>query len=122
MGKICTVLTSPDNFPHWFQEYFKNPKLYSEFFTGEVTGVSNDGITIKHLKTGTQAFYPFPIAGLIEEKVISSKDPNYEKIKEAIEEKKKTPAPPMSPKWKANDVVSIEEMTQMAKKLKAKKG
>lgn len=107
-------MTSPDNFPTWLKDQFNNPKLYSEFFTGIVVKVSSDGILIKHLKTDTHAFYPFPIAGIVEERVVSSKDPDFEKLKKAIDEKR-TPTP-----QKSTGVVSIEEMTQMAKKIKEK--
>src|SRR5581483_9222523 len=98
IGKVCTILTNQTSFP------FKDAKQYSEFFTGQVVEVNNQGICIKHLNTNTLAFYSFPIIGIVEEQVIAKNDPAYEEIKRKLE--------------KPQAVLSVEEMTKMAKEVK----
>jgi hypothetical protein len=106
VGKLCTILTQPVSFP------FRDGKQHSEFFTGRVTAVDRFGIWMKHLNTDTIAFFTHPIIGIIEEQFIPKDDPRYEKIKSELESKQK----PLLPK--SNNYVSVEELTEMAKKLK----
>ena len=111
VGRICTVLTSPVNFE------FKDPIQHSNYFSGKVISVDKFGIWIQNVKFGTMSFFPFPVIGLIEEQAVMRDDPRYDKIKAELEEKKSPrPIPP-----KSNVSVSVEELTEMAKKLKKTK-
>lgn len=113
LGKICTILIDPAKFPFKLD----NPKKHAEFFTGLVVGIDNAGILIKNLNTNAQAYYAFPIIGIIEEQVVAKTDPNYEKIKDELEQKKKPAPVPPKPAPPLN--LSLEDMTKMAKQIKA---
>jgi len=109
VGKVCTILTQPSSF------IFKDPKIHSLYFSGIVKEVNTYGILIQLLNSTKMAFYPFPIIGIVEEQSVYKNDPNYEKIKSQLEKKVEKPTPkPASPKI----VLSIEEMTEMAKQAK----
>jgi hypothetical protein len=103
-GRICTILTNPVSFP------FKDAVQHSQFFTGKVELVDNQGIWLRHLHTNTIAFYSFPIIGIVEEQVIPQNDPRVEKIK--AEMKKKEPKPPQP----HSQFIPIESLTKMMKK------
>jgi len=113
IGKICTILTGPVSFP------FSNPKQHAEFFTGLIVAIEPSGILIKHLNTNTHAFYAFPIVGIVEEQVVSKTDPNFNKIKEEVEQKKKPASIVQQPTSQVS--LSVEDLTKMAKQIKDRK-
>ena len=76
VGKVCTILTTPTSFP------FVDPRQYADFFTGRVMEISRHGVVIQNLKNLTKAFFSFPIVGIVEEQVITEKDPRFAQVKE----------------------------------------
>jgi hypothetical protein len=111
LGKVCTVLTQSVSFP------FTNPRQHAEYFTGIVKEVNTYGILIEHPKTNDLAFFSFPVVGIVEEQAVAKNDPNYEKIREEIEQKQK---PKAVPKPLPPNYLSLEDMTAMAKQAKEK--
>jgi len=111
LGKICTILTSAVAFPFRGGDGIQ----HAQFFTGTVKEISEHGILIKHIHTDTVAFYTFPIVGIVEEQVVLKTDPNYEKLETEV--KKKNAPRPAIPAPTGN-MVSVEEMTRMARAIK----
>lgn len=109
-GKICTILTAPTSFP------FRDPKQHAEFFTGEVVEVDSYGVKIKNLNNNTFGFFAYPLIGVVEEQTVSKSDPNYQKIKDELE--KKEPKKPAPKAGGSTTFMSVQEMTNIAKKIK----
>ena len=86
VGKICTILTvrsAKQNF---------QDQQFSDFFTGIIETLDEDGIFAKHHLTGCMTFYSWPhVISILEEQVIQEDDPQYESIMEEI---KKSPEQP----------------------------
>jgi hypothetical protein len=115
LNKPCTILTRDIGFP------FTGPIQHSQYFSGLVKEVNQYGVLIEHLQTKTLAFFAFPIVGIVEEQTVTKDNPNYEKIKEELEQKKKpTPKPVPAQRPTPNNYLSVEEMTKMAKQIKEK--
>jgi hypothetical protein len=84
IGRVCTILTitvAKVNF---------HDTQFSDFFTGIVEAIDEDGILMKHHLSGCKNFYFMPhIVSILEEQVIEEDNPQYEKI---IEKIRKAPA------------------------------
>jgi len=87
LGRICTILTNSSALP--LKDYIQ----HSQYYTGEVVGVDESGVWIKHPQNSTLAFFCFPIQGIVEEQYIPANDPRHEKIKEEISSKKEKAVP-----------------------------
>lgn len=121
LGKICTILTNSTPFPF-------DPTKHADFFSGLVTEVNEDGVFVKNLRFNTMSFFSFPIVGIVEERGVSETDPMFEKVKD-VAQKTKMPAKSMQEAAKPTrpapvyfppkDFTSIEDMTKMAKQIKA---
>lgn len=80
-GKICTVLTvtvAKTNF---------DDQQFSDFFTGLVESIDEDGIFMRHLLTNCLTFVNMSyVVELMEEQTITEDDPNYKKIMDEIKQ------------------------------------
>lgn len=111
-GKICTVLTTGVN-----KTMFSDIQ-FSEFFTGFVESIDEDGIWTRHHLTGCKNFYPIGyVVSIMEEQIVQESDPNYKKLMEQVE---KTPpeARPMVQQFdpKQSQFVNPEMLAAIAKK------
>lgn len=80
LNKICTIITTTVNKTNFDDEQF------SDFFTGLVESLDEDGVFIKHHITACKSFYAWNyIVGILEEQVIEQSDPRYKEITEKIE-------------------------------------
>lgn len=107
VGKACTILTHPVGMP------MKDALTGAQYFSGQLTEVSENGLWVKHLDTGKLGFFTFPIIGIVEEQSFSKTDPQYNKIKEQIEQIKNPP-----PKIPIQNMTSISELTKRAREMK----
>jgi len=83
VGKVCTILTSTVA-----KSDFKDQQ-FSDFFTGIIETIDEDGIFAKHLMTGCRNYYTWPhVVGVLEEQVVEQTNPEYENI---LKEVKKAP-------------------------------
>jgi hypothetical protein len=83
-GKVCTILTTTVAKNNFMDQQF------SDFFTGIVESIDEDGIFAKHLMTGCKNYYTWPhVVGLLQEQVIPQNSPEYEGI---LKEVRKAPA------------------------------
>lgn len=108
VNKICTILTTSSAKSNFQDQQF------SDFFTGFVESVDEDGIFVKQHITNTMAFYSWPnVIGILEEQVIQETDPQYQKI---VEEIKKTPEQVnVQP---VNQFVNTDPLASLAKQAK----
>jgi hypothetical protein len=89
VGKVCTVLTTVVNKTNFQDQQF------SDFFTGVIESIDEDGILAKHHLTGCYNFYNFQyVVGILEEQVIEENNPQYQEI---VEDLKKTPVKSVLP-------------------------
>lgn len=102
VNKICTVFSQNSGFP------FKDGVQYSNYFTGRVEQIDENGIWLRQPHIDTLAFYPFPVT-IIEEQYLPEDTPEAIKIKEEL-----TPKPPKP----METFIPIEEFTKMVKKSK----
>lgn len=83
IGKVCTILTTTVAKSNFMDQQF------SDFFTGIVESIDEDGIFAKHLMTGCKNYYTWPhVVGVLQEQVIPQNSPEYENI---LKEVKKAP-------------------------------
>ena len=88
-GKVCTILTSTVAKTNFQDQQF------SDFFTGIIETIDEDGIFAKHHMTGCRNYYTWPhVVGVLEEQVIDQSNPEYENIMKEI--KKAPPENQMS--------------------------
>lgn len=88
-GKICTILTNTVAKTNFHDTQF------SDFFTGFVESVDEDGLFLKHSMTGCVTFFAMEhIVAILEEQVITEDDPRYEKVMEEIKKPQPQAAPP----------------------------
>lgn len=82
-GKICTVLTvsvAKSNF---------SDQQFSDFFTGFVESIDEDGVFLKHTLTDCKTFIGMNyLVGIFEEQMITQDNPVYEKIMNEINQPK----------------------------------
>lgn len=89
VGKVCTVLTTVVNKTNF------HDKQFSDFFTGLIESIDEDGILAKHHLTGCYNFYNFQyVVGILEEQVIEENNPKYQEI---VEDLKKAPVKSVLP-------------------------
>jgi hypothetical protein len=106
IGKPCTILTQACAFP------IKDSVQGNQFFTGIVKSVDQWGVWVKHPTTPCMSYFQFPLVGIVEEPFVAEGSPEYRKIKEEIEAKKKpTPAPV------SGSFTSVSDLTQKIKNL-----
>lgn len=75
VGRVCTVLTSAVSKNNFMDQQF------SDFFTGIIEAIDEDGIFAKHHMTGCRNYYAWPhVVSILEEQVIEQTDPKYEEI------------------------------------------
>lgn len=83
VGKVCTILTTTIAKTNFHDTQF------SDFFTGIIESLDDDGIFARHHMTGCKNFYTWNhVVGLLEEQVIEETNPKFQEI---IEEIRKTP-------------------------------
>lgn len=89
-GKICTILTNTVAKTNFHDTQF------SDFFTGFVESVDDDGLFLKHSMTGCITFFAMEhIVAILEEQVIMEEDPRYQQVMEEIKKPQPTQeAPP----------------------------
>jgi hypothetical protein len=85
-GKICTILTNTVAKTNFHDTQF------SDFFTGFVESVDDDGLFLKHSMTGCITFFAMEhIVAILEEQVITEEDPRYQQVMEEIKKPQQTP-------------------------------
>jgi hypothetical protein len=116
VGRVCTILTTTIAKTN-FQD-----TQFSDFFTGIIESLDEDGVFAKHHMTGCKNFYTWNhIVGLLEEQVIEETNPKYQEI---IQEIKKTPSDqqaiiPIDPNaTNLNPYVDPDVMASLAKQAK----
>jgi hypothetical protein len=112
IGKICTILTQPIGIQ------FTNAVEHSQYYTGTVEQIDDEGIWVRHPLTKAMSFYNWTsIMGIVEEQYVEPNDPLMEKIKEDISRKQKpTPQPPPQMPITSNNFIPVDEFTKMIKK------
>ena len=110
VGKTCTILTKPVG------NVISDARSSAHYFSGLVTDVNEHGVWIKNLVFQKMGFFPFPIVGIVEEQGVSKSDPNYNKIKEEVEQIKNPPA-----KIPQQYMTSVEDLTRFSKEIRKKK-
>lgn len=79
LGKVCTVLTGAVSKNNFLDQQF------SDFFTGIIESIDEDGIFARHHLTGCLNFYNFNyVVGIFQEQVIEESDPKYQEIMEDL--------------------------------------
>jgi hypothetical protein len=69
VGKVCTILTTTVNKVNFDNQQF------SDFFTGIIESLDEDGVFSKHHITGCKNYYSWQyIVGILEEQVISESE------------------------------------------------
>lgn len=117
LGRVCTVLTSAAAKNNFMDQQF------SDFFTGLIESIDEDGIFSRHPMTGCKNYYPWPhVICILEEQVVTADDPKYQEI---LEEIKKAPPEnqaaiiPVDPQAQHNNpFVDAEMMARMAAQAK----
>jgi len=80
VDKICTVLTQSVNKSNF------NDQQFSEFFTGMVTSINEDGLILVHHLTKCKSFFAMEhIVAILEEQVIDESSPFYDDIVKQVE-------------------------------------
>lgn len=103
VGKVCTVLTTTVNKVSFSDQQF------SDFFTGIIESLDEDGIFSKHHVTGCMSYYSWQyIVGILEEQVISESDI------EIPEKKEEEPPLPES----SSQYVDIDMLANLTSKAK----
>ena len=108
-GKICTVLTVGVNKNNFTDIQF------SDFFTGFIEQIDDDGVWTKHHLTGCKNFYPMSqVVSILEEQVVQESDPQYEKLMEQVN---KSEVKPITQKYdpKNSPFVNPEMLAALAK-------
>lgn len=78
-GKVCTILTATIAKTNFQDQQF------SDFFTGIIESIDEDGILTKHHMTGCINYYNWSyVVGILEEQVVTEDDPKYEEIMKEI--------------------------------------
>ena len=78
-GKICTILTLSTNKNSTKCSYTE--QQFTDFFTGIVESVDEDGIFVSHALTHCKSWFPLAnIVGILEEQTIDDSDPRYEEL------------------------------------------
>jgi hypothetical protein len=115
-GKICTVLTIGVN-----KSNFSDPQ-FSDFFTGFIETIEEDGIWTRHHLSGCKNFFPMQyIVGLLEEQVIEESNPEYQKVMEEVKKSPPENKPVVQPyDMKNSPYVNPEMLAAMSKQ--AQKG
>jgi len=113
VGKICTILTNTVGKTNFTDIQF------SEFFTGYVESIDEDGVVIRHHTTNCKTFYALShIVGILEEQVITDDNPLYEKVVEEVKksppEKKPMEIPPMENKTPFIDPALMAALSKQA--------
>lgn len=98
VGKVCTVLTSAvakNNF---------SDQIFSDFFTGFIETIDEDGVLSKHVRTGCKTFYSWnSIVAIVEEQFISEDNPEYNEILEKVQK---------SPPEVQTNVIQLDQQSQ----------
>jgi len=81
IGKLCTIMAPP-------MGLHLDNRTYPEWFTVTVDQITSDAVWGTDPQRGTKAVYFFPILGIVEEQVLDSNHPDYEKIKSEISQRK----------------------------------
>jgi hypothetical protein len=92
VGKICTILTNPlakTNF---------SDTQFSDFFTGVIDSLDEDGIFATHPVTACKNFYNLAnVVGIIEEQVLYEDNPEHAEIIKQVKEKHMNSQNPQNP-------------------------
>jgi len=101
VNKVCTIITPPMALPLSNQNF-------PEWFSIKIEAITPEAIVGSDLSRNTKSVFFFPIIGIAEEQLIEENHPDYEKVKDYMEEKKK-------------DVpLSVAELSQQASLIKNK--
>jgi len=106
VGKICTILSRP------IAKSDLSDQQFSDFFTGVVDEVDDDGIFTTHTITGCKNFYRMQdIVGVIEEQVLDEDNTEHKKIINDIKEKKEKIH---NDETIDPSLINIDELTELA--------
>ena len=106
-GKICTVLTRSVA-----KSSFTDPQ-FSDFFTGVVDEIDDDGVFTTHTLTGCKNFFNMnDIVGIMEEQVVNEGSPEYQKIVTDISEQMKKV--PKNEDTNNESFINIDELSEIA--------
>lgn len=118
VGKVCTILTTTVAKTNFQDQQF------SDFFTGIIEVIDEDGIFAKHLMTGCRNYYTWQhIVSVLEEQVVQQDNPEYENI---LKEVRKAPPEnatsivPVDPQ--ASPFVDADLMAKLAAQAKEAQG
>lgn len=112
VGKVCTILTRPlakSNF---------SDTQFSDFFTGVIDSLDEDGIFATHPTTACKNFYNLAnVIGIIEEQMLYEDDPEHAEIIKQVKEShinKQNPQNPLGQPM-AGNFADINLMDQLTK-------
>lgn len=106
-GKICTILTRSVA-----KSAFTDPQ-FSDFFTGVVDEVDEDGIFTTHTLTGCKNFFNMSdVVGIMEEQVVNEGTPEYQKMVQDISEQMKKV--PKNEDTNNASFINIDELSEIA--------
>lgn len=118
-GKLVTVMTSP-------MAMSLNEKSFPSWFTVMVDDIDQEAIVGTDITRNTKHVFFFPILGIAEEQMFKPDHPEYEKVKNKMEEafkkepEKKPNTPVPAPPSMGKQHISIDNITQQAAALKKK--
>lgn len=106
-GRICTVLTKSVA-----KNSFTDPQ-FSDFFTGVIDEIDEDGIFTTHALTGCKNFFRMEeVIGILEEQVVDESAPEYGKIVSDISEQIKKQ--PKNEDTNTKSFINIDELSDIA--------
>lgn len=115
-GKVCTILTTTIAKTNFQDQQF------SDFFTGIIELIDEDGILTKHHMTGCINYYNWlHVVGILEEQVVTEDDPKYEEIMREIKNapiENQKAIVPVDPNSLGSQFIDAETMASLASQAK----
>lgn len=79
-GKVCTVMTRSSCKSNFTEAQF------TDYFTGIVESLDEDGLFVRHHITGCKSFFPMDgVVAILEEQTVTQDDPNFKKVAEEFD-------------------------------------